>query len=325
MANTKTLRDQEPVYFETGSGPIQEWDLNIDTINTNVEVFTPQATKRVFVVGLLLNNVGTSVNVTLTSGSSAKARVLSLTKNQQQSGYLFATNIGEAINIKSDTTAASILVRIVEADRLNGESAMSFGTSSAGGGGTTTIGDGTNTVEIDTANANAESNTDDRLPVNARLATFNGTTWDGVVSGKTGAQSAYTGMVNTLPVAKYNATPLSLSDGQGSERQCDSTGVEKVNPGIYTSTPVESSVSVTTSTTVLMAANANRTGAIIQNTDATNYIRIAKDGGSAVDDGTCLKVLAGETVFLTPPFCGAVQISAIANTATCTVHVTEHS
>src|SRR5882672_5330946 len=93
------------------------------------------------------------------------------------------------------------------------------------------VGDGTNQVTLLTAGSDAESNTSNRLPITAWLKSFNGTTWDRLCSGLTGAQSAVTGFLNTLGMGQYNSTAPTLTNAQACNLQLDSAANLKVNIG----------------------------------------------------------------------------------------------
>ena len=58
---------------------------------------------------------------------------------------------------------------------------------------------------------------------------FNGTTWDRSRSGTTTPSSTFTGMMNTMPWAKYDATPTARTTGQGGPLQADINGALNVN------------------------------------------------------------------------------------------------
>lgn len=133
MANSSSLVDNLPVYFDTGVGPIEEREVVIDTINTDLTLKTGVAGQRYFVVGLLLNQAATA-NVILKSGSSI-SRTTALTLNSPVSGFLFVTKDGEDLKIQSDTASTSIIVRIVEVESIRAGAVLSMGLGSGGGGG----------------------------------------------------------------------------------------------------------------------------------------------------------------------------------------------
>lgn len=89
--------------------------------------------------------------------------------------------------------------------------------------------DGTSQITHDTAGADDESNNKIRKPVTAWLKGYSGTTWDRLRTAIVGATSTFTGLLNVIPLARYNATPPSLSDGQAVMHQLDSAGNLKVN------------------------------------------------------------------------------------------------
>jgi hypothetical protein len=93
------------------------------------------------------------------------------------------------------------------------------------------VSDGTDIAGVDTAGADAGSNTSNRLAGSSWLHGYNGTTWDRIRAGLTGTTTTPTGFLNTLPFGRYNATPPTLTDGQWTSLQFDSSGALKVNPG----------------------------------------------------------------------------------------------
>jgi len=187
------------------------------------------------------------------------------------------------------------------------------------------VGDGTNQVTLLTAGSDAESNTSNRLPITAWLKSFNGTTWDRLRSGLTGAQSAVTGFLNTLGMGQYNSTAPTLTNAQACNLQLDSAANLKVNTGIYNGIPTETSVSITTSSTQILAANASRTFLFLQNQDLTNPIYVATDGNAAVADGTCTKIAAGGSRVWENGFIPNGAVFGIATGGTVTTHVEEAS
>jgi hypothetical protein len=86
------------------------------------------------------------------------------------------------------------------------------------------VGDGTTQVPILTADADAESNTASKFPVVSWLKAFNGTTWDRIRSGLVGVQTTFTGILNSITMGRYNATPPTLADGNIAPLQLDSSG-----------------------------------------------------------------------------------------------------
>lgn len=88
----------------------------------------------------------------------------------------------------------------------------------------TAVGDGTNSVSVLTASADGASNTANRLRTSSAGLGYNGSTWDRIRAGITGVVSAITGYVNVLPVGKYVAAGVTLTDGQFADLQFDSTG-----------------------------------------------------------------------------------------------------
>jgi hypothetical protein len=81
---------------------------------------------------------------------------------------------------------------------------------------------------IETAGADASSNTQNNLTVTSRMKGFNGTTWDRLRTAITTATSTLTGILNVFGLGKYNATPPTLTDGQVVVTQMDAAGNTKI-------------------------------------------------------------------------------------------------
>lgn len=60
--------------------------------------------------------------------------------------------------------------------------------------------------------------------VGAFGSAFNGTTWDRIRSGLVAVQTTFTGIVNSLSMGRYNATPPTLADGNAVVLQVDAAG-----------------------------------------------------------------------------------------------------
>lgn len=167
-------------------------------------------------------------------------------------------------------------------------------TASTTGLGTTQISDGTNAVSIETAGADDQSNTSNRVPVNARLQVFDGTDWDRMLGGKTGAQTSAEGFPNVMETNKYNATPLALSDTNLAEGQCDSRGAKLVNPGVLGGAVTQTPVTVSTSSVTLLSANTNRCSLYIQNQGNNNDpMWVEFSATAALGDNNCVKIVPG--------------------------------
>jgi hypothetical protein len=143
-----------------------------------------------------------------------------------------------------------------------------------------------------------------------------------------GGSSSGGGSSFTGKVAKYNATPPTLADGDLTELQTDSKGTTYTNPGIYnTSSFTQALVVVTTSAPTsgsLLTANTNRTYLLIQNQDATNPIWVSF-GGVAVATAACLKIAAGGTFILENSVVSTQALSAISTGNSVNVQVMQAS
>ncbi len=81
---------------------------------------------------------------------------------------------------------------------------------------------------VPTAAMDSDPNSNPAVPTISKLMGFNGTMWDRVRSGLTAATATLTGLLNTLPFAKYNATIPTLTDGQAIVNQADINGNQRV-------------------------------------------------------------------------------------------------
>lgn len=70
----------------------------------------------------------------------------------------------------------------------------------------------------------ARDNENDMEEVSSYVSAFNGSTWDRVRAGITGAVSVVTGYKNMIWVGKFNSTPPTLTNGQFIEPQFDVNG-----------------------------------------------------------------------------------------------------
>jgi hypothetical protein len=198
---------------------------------------------------------------------------------------------------------------------------MPFNTQST----SSVLSDGSNSITFQTSGADAGSNTSTRIPVASWMMGFNGTTWDRIRTAITSATSTLTGVLNNIPLLIYNTSAPSLTNGQVVAAQCDSTGAQKTNPGIYNGIPVETSTSVTTSSTQILAANSSRTFLFIQNHDASNTVYIATDGNAAVADGTCTKIGPGGSRTWEGTFVPSAAVFGIGVGGTIVTHAEEAS
>jgi hypothetical protein len=139
---------------------------------------------------------------------------------------------------------------------------------------------GTNTAAVDSVGADGGSNTSSRLAVNSWPHGYNGTTWDRIRAGLTGTTSTPTGYLNTLPFGRYNATPPTLTDGQWTSLQFDSSGALKVNPGTVAVTGTFWQATQPVSGTI--TANAG-----------TGPWPVTDNGGSLTVDGTVAAAQSG--------------------------------
>lgn len=125
-----------------------------------------------------------------------------------------------------------------------------------------TPGDGTNPIyAAAAATTDAKANPTAGL-VQSLLSVWNGATWDRARSGLVGVQTTFVGLLNAISLARYNATPPTLADGNVAPLQVTSAGslrtaaVDKVTTVFDLTTTTSSSASTTTvSSTVTGLSN----------------------------------------------------------------------
>jgi hypothetical protein len=141
------------------------------------------------------------------------------------------------------------------------------------------VSDGTDIAGVDTAGADAGSNTSNRLAGSSWLHGYNGTTWDRIRAGLTGTTTTPTGFLNGLPYAKYNSAAPTLSDGDFSILQLTSSGSLKVSAsqsGTWTVQPGNTA----NTTPWLMSLHDGTTLATVRNLAANDALNVAIVDGS---------------------------------------------
>jgi hypothetical protein len=141
------------------------------------------------------------------------------------------------------------------------------------------VSDGTNIAGVDTAGADAGSNTSNRLAGSSWLHGYNGTTWDRIRAGLTGTTTTPTGFLNGLPYAKYNSAAPTLSDGDFSILQLTSSGSLKVSAsqsGTWTVQPGNTA----NTTPWLFNIHDGTTAASVRNLAANDALNVAIVDGS---------------------------------------------
>lgn len=87
-------------------------------------------------------------------------------------------------------------------------------------------------TELPAAAALADTTANPTTPsVGALNFGFNGTTWDRIRAGMTGTLTAIAGVLNVFPLGRYNASTITLNDGEYRGFQLDPNANLKVNPG----------------------------------------------------------------------------------------------
>jgi len=126
MANSATLIDTIPATYKNNIGPVYEYEIAIDTINTPLSIRVPSvATNRLWVVGAFFSD---SAALNLTLSTLTKSQTLQLAANQGileagNGGYLFVGAPGETLNIQSSTVITAsvgfnLILRLVEAQKV---------------------------------------------------------------------------------------------------------------------------------------------------------------------------------------------------------------
>jgi len=154
-----------------------------------------------------------------------------------------------------------------------------------------TPGDGTNPIyAAAAASADAKANPTAGL-VQSLAQAFNGASWDRVRSGLLAVQTAATGVLNAISMARYNATPPTLADGNIAPLQATSVGALKIaNADIETAvldlTTSSGNVSGNTTSTVITGLSKVTAITIIDSLlGATGgtldvYVQDSPDGGT---------------------------------------------
>lgn len=127
---------------------------------------------------------------------------------------------------------------------------------------------------IQTAGADAASNTVNMQSTDSRISGFNGTTWDRIRTAVTTISSTFTGFLNSLPWAIYHATPTTRTDGQGGPFEADTNGNlkstlatliagENLVSNRLNNEPIYNPTSITTQTTTTVKSGAGTLGGIL--------------------------------------------------------------
>lgn len=127
MANSATLVDEIPSYFKNGVGPVFEYEIVIDTNDTDLVVRAPfRAENRIWVVGILgcEENDGHLV----LKSDSGKTQTVELGAwqgfyDKVSPGYIFVTLPGEDLVIQASmnitaSVGSNLILRVVEAPRF---------------------------------------------------------------------------------------------------------------------------------------------------------------------------------------------------------------
>lgn len=131
------------------------------------------------------------------------------------------------VTIATDDTQTTAIKNSVAAIPAKGTAAMAAATPVTIATDDTVFTALTNKFPTAAIPADADANTGAAATVTriaSRLWGYNAATWDAIRTGLTAVQTAFTGMMNTLPVGKYNATQPTLADANGVNLQVDSRG-----------------------------------------------------------------------------------------------------
>lgn len=126
MANSATLIDTIPAYYANGNGPVYEYEIVIDTPDTDLTIRAAESAHRHWISSLLLSE-GTALN--LTFKTATKTQTLELIANQgiydkAEGGFVFVGGLSEALIVRSSaaigaTVGKNLIVRVVTAPRFN--------------------------------------------------------------------------------------------------------------------------------------------------------------------------------------------------------------
>lgn len=108
---------------------------------------------------------------------------------------------------------------------------------------------------------------------------YNGSTYDRLRAGAVANVAAATGFLSNLCVGIYNATAPTLTDGRYNALQLDINGNLKTSSFEVALTMTHTTGSASNSTAAMLASNANRKYALLQNDGAVDvYIKIGAAG-----------------------------------------------
>jgi len=115
MSNTSTKVDTIPVQIG-GMYALNEYEIAIDTLATDLVIQVPESTNRIWLVGLSIAETN-ALNLTFKSVNPntlavSKSRTMELAPNQGTPGYIdngfyFVTNQGEQLSIQSSMPIGS--------------------------------------------------------------------------------------------------------------------------------------------------------------------------------------------------------------------------
>lgn len=119
MANTASLVDT--VRQGTGVsalGPVYEYEIAIDTVDTDLTIRTPDSNARLFVVGAYFLPTE-STTLTFKSGNASKTKPLALSGNQAwyhelKPSWIFCTKRGEALTVQASAALTGLTLYLVE-------------------------------------------------------------------------------------------------------------------------------------------------------------------------------------------------------------------
>lgn len=162
--------------------------------------------------------------------------------------------------------------------------------------------------------------------VGAMAQGFNGTTWDRIRTGIVGVQTAFVGLLNSISMGRYNATPPTLADGNVAPLQLDSAGNLRVTSAASSpSTATVTSVASNVASVTLLAINAARRGGSIVN--ESNQIVYVKMGTTASATSYTVAIAAMTSVggYWEIPFGYTGRIDAIWASANGSARITEYT
>lgn len=139
----------------------------------------------------------------------------------------------------------------------------------------------------------AQLDANGNLKTAAQVLVFDGSAFQFRRQAVTGSITSLVGMTNVVPLARYNATLPTLADGDHRALQVDINGnLRTAAQGLVITTCTRSSAAVTSTSSTVLAANANRKSAVLSNAGNVD-IFLSRGATAAGGQGILLKANGG--------------------------------